>query len=189
LKSLRVGLSSWVEYFIPFQAQSLFIRNTYGLVLGAATYYVQIRFGSIAITELTRDNLIRFIFWCSVPVRQVTRSPAPIKGSWPIVKQPQTIDLYTKIQSTFYVSLFIVFSCHALAALGFGSSLPFCAEKRSSLLHESEGIFVALLGKHLFVVTKARRLSCCCAAVLRANTIGDSAGDEASSGLWPVPAT
>jgi hypothetical protein len=28
-----------------------------------------------------------------------------------------------------------------------------------------------LLGKHPFVVTKARRLSWCCAAVLRANTV------------------
>jgi hypothetical protein len=77
-----------------------------------------------------------------------------------------------------YVRSFIVLLCHALAALGFGRSLPFCPEKRSVLLHESEGIFVALLGKHPLVVTKARRLSQCCAAILRANTIGDSAGDE-----------
>jgi hypothetical protein len=35
--------------------------------------------------------------------------------------------------------------------------LPFCAEKRSSLLHESEGIFVALLGKQSSVVTKVRQ--------------------------------
>ena len=39
------------------------------------------------------------------------------------------------------------FFCRALAALGFGRSLPLCAEKRSSLLYESEEIFVALLEK------------------------------------------
>jgi hypothetical protein len=67
-----------------------------------------------------------------------SKSTAPLNRSRPI-EQTRPIDLYTKIQSTFYVSLFIVFSCHALAALGFGSSLLFCAEKRSVLLHESEG--------------------------------------------------
>jgi hypothetical protein len=107
---------------------------------------------------------------------------------------PRPIDLsnntYTFIVTFFiYFLFFFTFFYRALAALGFGSSLPFCAEKRSSLLHESEGIFVALLGKHPFIVTKARRLSWCCATVLRANTIGDSAGDEASTGLRPVPAT
>ena len=56
--------------------------------------------------------------------------------------------------------------------------MPFCVVKRSFLLHESEEIFVALLVKQSFVVTKARRLSWCCAAISRANTIGDSAGDE-----------
>jgi hypothetical protein len=76
---------------------------------------------------------------------------------------------------------FFAFFYRALAALGFGSSLPFCAEKRSSLLHESEETFVALLGKHPFVVTKARRLSWCCAAVLRANTTNTNARRPASS--------
>ena len=46
--------------------------------------------------------------------------------------------------------LFIVSSPADPSSLGFGSSLPFCAEKRSSLLHESEGIFVALFGKQSF---------------------------------------
>ena len=55
--------------------------------------------------------------------------------------------------------------------------MPFYAEKRPSLLYESEGIFVALLVNQSFVVTKARQISWCCAAILRANTIGDSAGD------------
>ena len=56
--------------------------------------------------------------------------------------------------------------------------MPFCAGKRPVLLHESEEIFVALLVKQSFVVTKARQISWCCAAISRANTIGDSAGDE-----------
>jgi hypothetical protein len=47
-------------------------------------------------------------------------------------------------------------------------SLPLCAEKRLSLLHESEGI--ALLEKHPSIVMKAWRLSWCCAAVLCGNT-------------------
>ena len=35
-----------------------------------------------------------------------------------------------------------------------------------------------MLGKQSFVVTKARQISWCCAAISHANTIGDSAGDE-----------
>jgi hypothetical protein len=105
----------------------------------------------IAITELTRDNQIRFIFWCFIPVRQVTQSPAPYKGPGRLTKGTNRSIQIT----TFYRSYFLMFVllCHALAALGFGRSLPFCPEKRSVLLHESEGIFVALLGKHPFVVT------------------------------------
>ena len=70
------------------------------------------------------------------------------------------------------------FFCRALAALGFGRSLPLCAEKQSSLLYESEDIFVALLEKQSFIVTKVRRLSWCRVAILRGNTIGDSAGTK-----------
>jgi hypothetical protein len=61
-------------------------------------------------------------------------------------------------------------------------SLPFYPEKRSVLLHESEGIFVALLGKYPFVVTKVRQLSWCCAAVLRANTWPDYGEDYPEKG-------
>jgi hypothetical protein len=43
--------------------------------------------------------------------------------------------------------------------------------KTVDLLHESEELFVDLLGNHPFVVTKAQRLSWCRAAVLRGNTI------------------
>jgi hypothetical protein len=57
-------------------------------------------------------------------------------------------------------------------------SLPFCPEKRSSLLSEIEDLFVYLLGNHPFVVMKARRLSWCRAAVLRGNTTGDSVGKK-----------
>jgi len=53
----------------------------------------------------------------------------------------QSIDRH-KIHLLFHLrSIFQVFvcsSCQALAALGIGSSLPFCTEKRSTLHHESE---------------------------------------------------
>ena len=111
-----------------------------------------------------------------------------INRSRPIEEKNQS--LFNKIHTYLFTYVFfIVLLCRILATLGFGQSLPFCAEKRSSLLHESEGIFVALLGKQSFVVTKVRRVSCCREAIFRGNTIGDSAGDEASSGLRPDPAT
>jgi hypothetical protein len=108
---------------------------------------------------------------CTSSLTMYVKSRVPLYRPRPIERQNQSI--YSTKQIYLYVLFFctfIVLLCHALAALGFGSSLPFCAEKRSSLLHESEEIFVALLGKHPFVITKARRLSWCCAAVLRANT-------------------
>jgi hypothetical protein len=52
--------------------------------------------------------------------------------------------------------IFIVFLRHALTALGFGRSLPFCPKKWSVLLYESKRIFVALLGKHPFIVINTR---------------------------------
>jgi hypothetical protein len=111
-----------------------------------------------------------------IPVRQamaVRKSFVPLNRPRPIEetganRSTQSIYRYFLYRLSF-ISFFIVLLCHALAALGFGSSLPFCAEKRSVLLHESEEIFVTLLGKYPFVVTKARQLSWCCAAILRAN--------------------
>jgi hypothetical protein len=62
-----------------------------------------------------------------------------------------TIDIHLN-KSTLLVS-FLLFVTHgrALATLGFGSSLLFCAEKRSALLPEIEEPFVALLVKHPFL--------------------------------------
>jgi hypothetical protein len=56
----------------------------------------------------------------------------PIGRTWQSIYSIQ----FTSILFTF-VSL--SFFCHALVTLEFGSSLPFCAEKRPVLLHESEG--------------------------------------------------
>ena len=72
---------------------------------------------------------------------------------WPIERTP-AIDIQQKsiyFHVLFYRTFFIYsFFPAELYQLGFGLSLPFCAEKRSSLLHESEGIFVVLLGKQSF---------------------------------------
>jgi hypothetical protein len=63
--------------------------------------------------------------------------------------KPPTIDLsnntYTFIV-TFFI-YFLFFFAFFYRALGFGSSLPFCAEKRSSLLHESEEILCCFARK------------------------------------------
>jgi hypothetical protein len=65
--------------------------------------------------------------------------------------KPPAIDL--SIYASTFLPLFllsfffIVRLCRALAALGFGSSLPLCAEKRSSLFHESEGILCCFARK------------------------------------------
>ena len=56
----------------------------------------------------------------------------------------------THLLYIYFTRIFLLFVTHgrALATLGFGSSLPFCAEKRSALLPEIEEPFVALLVKH-----------------------------------------
>jgi hypothetical protein len=98
-----------------------------------------------------------------VPVRQVQRAIYKAVADWNEEDNrsiQQNASTFTYCYLRFYGSVVLP------SRLGFGSTLPFCAEKRSVLLHESEEIFVALLGKHPSVVTKTRQLSRCCAAVL-----------------------
>jgi hypothetical protein len=58
------------------------------------------------------------------------------------------------IQFIYFFRLFFLsfFICHTLAALELGWSLPFCPEKRSESLHESEG--------SLLLCSKSNRPSC-----------------------------
>ena len=64
--------------------------------------------------------------------------PVYIYGVWPIAfclinRQTQNTSTFL-LRSTFSRTSY----CRALASLGIGSSLPFCAEKRSAPLHESK---------------------------------------------------
>jgi hypothetical protein len=72
------------------------------------------------IRQLT--GLVAFLV---VPLRQVLRA---FIWPWPIEDTDQSIYLSKYI---YLLRLSFILLCHALAALEFGSSLPFCAEKRS----------------------------------------------------------
>jgi hypothetical protein len=89
---------------------------------------------------------------CTSQVWHVTQSPAAYLKALADWTRAPAIDLsnnmYTFIVTFFiYFLFFFAFFYRALAALGFGSSLPFCAKKRSSLLHESEGILCCFARK------------------------------------------
>ena len=92
----------------------------------------------------------------------------------------------------FHVPFLFVYclSRRALETLGRGSSLLLCTVKQSFSSPKLRNPFVALLEKHPSLATKVRGLSC--VGTVRFSTptqIGDSAGDEALTGLHPVLAT
>jgi hypothetical protein len=83
-----------------------------------------------------------------------------IMGIRPIGERPIDLSIYASTHLPLFLLFFffIVHLCRALAALVFGSSLPLCAEKRSSLLHESEGILCcfarkAIVRRHVSTTT------------------------------------